>query len=158
MTRPYRPSQQPRHSIRGFTLIEMLFVVLLIGTLATLVLPNYRTSQLKAQAADVLGRIEAINVAIKGYEADHQALAPFTGPVGSAPDFLTAYTGANYFAGPADITFQLTRTDVESPPQLVIAANGDSEQQILLAAGQALGPARAVIVGGGTSLIVTMAD
>lgn len=144
---------------RGFTLIEMLFVVVIVAALATLVLPNYRKSQLKAQAADVMGRISAINVAVKSYEADNQTLAPFTGPVGEAPNFLTPYTaGSNYFAGPADITFQLMRADVESPATLVIAANGEAEAQILLAAAAQYGSPRAVVLGGGSSIIVQMAD
>jgi len=153
-----RPDSAPA-ARRGFTLTEMLFVVVIVGVLATLILPNYRKSQLKAQAADVLGRVSAINVAVKSYEADNQTLQPFSGPVGEVPPFLASYTGgANYFAGPANITFQLVRADLASPPVLVIAANGESEAQILLAAAAQYGSPRALVLGGGSSIIVAMAD
>jgi prepilin-type N-terminal cleavage/methylation domain-containing protein len=153
-----RPGPAPA-SRRGFTLTEMLFVVVIVGVLATLILPNYRRSQLKAQAADVLGRVAAINVAVKSYEADNQTLQPLSGPVGEVPPILVPYTGgANYFAGPANITMQLVRADLTSAPVLVIAANGEAEGQILLAAAAQYGSPRAVVLGGGASIIVTMAD
>jgi len=143
---------------RGFTLVEMMFVMLVVATLATLILPNYRQSQLKAQAADVLGRVSAINVALKSYEADGYSIVPFTGPAGQAPAFLTPYVAGTVFAGPANISLQLTKTSAEGAPVLVITAGGDAEAQILLAAGAAMGPPRAVILGGGAGLLITMAD
>ncbi len=141
----------------GFTLLEMVFAIMIISTLAVLILPNYRKSQLKAQSAEVLGRIESINVSIKAYEADHGALLPFTGPVGSPPDFMASYMNTGIFAGPAKISFQLTKPDAESAPVLVINANGSAESQILLAAGAALGD-RVAMVGTGQTITIVMSD
>jgi len=141
----------------GFTLVEIVIVIMVIGILASLVIPKYRQSELKAQGADVLGRIEAINVAIKGYEADHEVVEPFTGPVGQPPDWLTTYLRANYFSGPAAITMQLARTDLTSPCMLILVANGSAEQEILISVAAALGD-RAAMVGQGQSVTVTMAD
>lgn len=152
MTDPPHPSGE-----RGFTLLEMLFVVMIISTLAVMILPNYRKSQLKAQSAEVLGRIESINVSIKAYEADHGALDPFTGPVGAPPSFLGPYMNPGIFAGPANITFQLTKPDQGSAPVLIINSNGTAEAQVLLAAGNALGD-RVAMVGTGQTITIVMSD
>lgn len=151
------PRGERRPAERGFTLLEMTFVLIIVSTLAVIILPNYRKSQLKAQSADVLGRIESINVAIKAYEADHGAPDPFTGPVGAPPDFMAAYTNPGIFAGPDNITFQLTKPDRESPPVLIINANGTAESQVLLAAGTTLGD-RVAMVGAGQTITIEMTD
>ncbi len=140
---------------RGFTLIEMLIVVLLIGAVAALALPDYRRSRLRAQGADLATRAEAINVAIKSYEADYQAMPAGSGPVGDPPAYLTPYIDAGRFRGPGGITFQLSKPDAESPPMLIVAASSDSERQILLAAAGTLGNL-AVTIGGGASIAVAL--
>ncbi len=155
MTRP-RGERRPAGE-RGFTLLEMTFVIMIVSTLAILILPNYRKSQLKAQSADVLARIEAINVSIKAYEADHGALDPFTGPVGTPPDFMASYMNPGVFAGPARVTFQLTKPDHESAPVLIINANGSAEAQVLLATANALGD-RVAMVGTGETITIVMSD
>lgn len=144
-------------SQRGFTLIELLMVLLVIGVLATLLMPRYRQSVLKAQGADVTTRIEAINVALKVYEADHDSLPTGSAQVGSAPAWLAPYLTADHFHGPGDVTFQYVKTSASARATLVIAAGAGDERQILLAAAGALGPI-ATILGGGQSLIVTLSE
>jgi len=144
-------------SRRGFTLIELLVVVLVIGILATLLMPRYRTSVLKAQGADVTTRVEAINVALKVYEADHQSLPTETSSAGSAPAWLLPYLTADHFVGPGDVTFQYVKSSPYTRATLVIAAGDMEERQILLAAAGALG-ASATLIGGGQSLIVTLSE
>ncbi len=155
MTRPVGERERPGQ--RGFTLLEMLFAIMIIAILAVMILPNYRRSQLKAQSAELLGRIESINVSIKAYEADHGAPDPFTGPVGSPPDFMAPYMNAGIFAGPAAITLQLTKPDRASAPVLIVTANGTAEQQVLLAAANAMGD-RVTLVGPGQTLTIVMSD
>ena len=152
-----RPVAERRPGERGFTLLEMLFVVMIVSILAVMILPNYRKSQLQAQSADLLGRIESINVSIKAYEADHGAPDPFTGPAGSPPDFMASYMNPGIFAGPANITFQLSKPDRGSAPVLIINANGTAEQQVLLAAANALGD-RVAMVGVGQTITIVMSD
>jgi general secretion pathway protein G len=140
----------------GFTLIELLIVVLVIGVLATLLLPNYRKAVYKAQAADVVARVEAINVSLKNYESDDQVLPAATGPVGSPPDFLAPYARASLFAGPGGLTFQLISPGDGSSPTLLIRASSDpGEPQILLAVAGMLGPL-VTVMGGGSSIAVTL--
>lgn len=147
----------PCGASRGFTLIELLLVMLIIGVLASLVIPNYRKSVLRAQAADVMTRIEAINVAIKNYETDFTSVPTGAGPDGAAPDWLKPYLAGTYFTGPGDISFQLTKPDQVSAPILVVTAGGDGEQQTLIAASMVLGSS-AALLGGGASLAVTLTN
>jgi general secretion pathway protein G len=142
-------------SRRGFTLIELLIVVLMIGVLATLVIPKYRQAEMKAQGADVSARVEAINVALKLYEADHDSLPTGTGPTGSPPTWLVPYVNGNQFSGPIGIKYQYARADLLTAATLLITAGTNDEAQILLAAAAGLS-SNGVVLGGGTSLLVTL--
>ena len=150
-------SQSPLHARRGFTLVELVIVLLVIGVLATMIVPNYRQSVIRAEGAQVATRVEAINVALKEYEADHDSIPTGTGPAGSAPSWLAPYLTANHFQGPAGITFQYAHSGLSVPPTLVIAAGAVDERMILLAAAASLG-SRATTVGGGASLLVTLSE
>jgi prepilin-type N-terminal cleavage/methylation domain-containing protein len=143
---------------RGFTLIEVMIVVLLIGVLATFIMPNYRRSMYRAQAADVVGRVEAIAVGVKNYEADYQTLPPGSGPSGTPPAWLAPYLTGNHFAGPGGITFQLTVPEGGGQPTLLVrVGSGPGDSQILLAAATMLGPA-GFVMGGGESIGVTLTN
>lgn len=58
---------------RGFTLIELLTVMLIISVLAGIALPRFRNVVLKARAADVVGDMNVIKVAVLTYQTDHNA-------------------------------------------------------------------------------------
>jgi len=151
-------SPPPRRApTRGLTLIELIIVVLVIGVLATLLMPKYRQSVLRAQGAEVATRVEQINVALKLYETDHDSIPAGTGPVGSPPPWLTSYLTHNHFLGPAGITWQFAKTSGSNQATLVLAAGTADEQQILLAADGTLGYISTTL-GGGTGLLVTLAE
>jgi len=142
---------------RGFTLIELIIVVLVIGVLATLLMPKYRQSVLRAQGAEVATRVEQINVALKLYETDHDSIPSGSGPVGTPPPWLTPYLTHNHFFGPAAITWQFAKTSGSAQGTLVLSAGTPDEQQILLAADGALGSISTTL-SGGTGLLVTLAE
>ena len=108
---------------RGFTLIELIIVVLVIGVLATLLMPKYRQSVLRAQGAEVATRVEQINVSLKLYETDHDSIPTGSGPVGSPPTWLSGYMTRNHFAGPAGISWQFAKPSGTSNGTLVITAS-----------------------------------
>lgn len=83
----------------GFTLIEMLLVVVIVGVLSQILVPNYRAMTLRARAIDLRSRIETVATAARNYQGDiHQW--PEEAATGEVPDGLDPYLPDNFsFAG-----------------------------------------------------------
>ena len=75
---------------RGFTLIEMLVVFVVLGILAGLALPNVRLARSKADAAKVASDARSVELAVRGYWDDQNAL-PASAGWSATPVQLNAY-------------------------------------------------------------------
>jgi prepilin-type N-terminal cleavage/methylation domain-containing protein len=79
----------------GLTLVELLLVVVIVSILAGLAIPNYQNVVTKARAADLLGRIDVVEVAVQSYLGDNNAWPGETG-TGVIPTGIVSYLPANF--------------------------------------------------------------
>jgi prepilin-type N-terminal cleavage/methylation domain-containing protein len=70
-----------RHNL-GFTLVELLIVVVIIGLLASIAIPKFSATKDKAQMASMRGDLRNLATAQEAYQAEHAVY--YSGTVPSA--------------------------------------------------------------------------
>ena len=63
---------------KGFTLIELMIVVAIIGILAAIAIPNFRNYQLKAKRGELPTNLKAIKTAEVAYQAETDGFQALT--------------------------------------------------------------------------------
>jgi type IV pilus assembly protein PilA len=86
---------------KGFTLIELMIVVAIIGILAAIAIPNFMNYQCKAKQSEAKTVLGNIRVAQEAYRAEYDTYKGDTGPLG-----VTLKGKSRY-----DITFENMGTD-----------------------------------------------
>ncbi|MBF0224837.1 MAG: prepilin-type N-terminal cleavage/methylation domain-containing protein [Desulfobacterales bacterium] len=89
---------------KGFTLIELMIVVAIIGILAAIAIPNFRNYQMKAKTAESKTNLGAIRGCEETYRADYDvflncAANPAAGVPGAAKAAFDTAPAAGTFPG-----------------------------------------------------------
>ena len=88
-------------NVKGFTLIELMIVVLIIGILAAIAIPNFVSMQDRAKEGAVKSNMHTLQLAIEDFAVTNDGVYPVAGdaaavtallPGGAAPD--NPFTGA----------------------------------------------------------------
>jgi prepilin-type N-terminal cleavage/methylation domain-containing protein len=89
----------------GFTLIELVTVVVIIGILAGIALPSFQSTIYRADAVKVVADMNAIRLAVFEFREDNNRL-PRAARWGQAPSDLVPYLGGMPF-GYKDLEYRL---------------------------------------------------
>ena len=87
---------------KGFTLVEILIVVVMLGILAAIVLPQFSSASQNARASTLAEDLRVIRSQLGIFKAQHEGGAPGYPAGGGAPDettFVSQMTGATDTTG-----------------------------------------------------------
>ena len=129
MTRLTNRIRRPR---RGFSLIELMTVIGVVGLLAAIGIPRYREMKRRAYSAAVLGDFNTLRIASFNYFADNATYPP-DGAAGSPPPSLVPYLPQGFeFSTPSYTLDYDVWPSPLNPTQLVVGVTVTANDQELV--------------------------
>jgi prepilin-type N-terminal cleavage/methylation domain-containing protein len=109
----------------GFTFIELMMVVTIIGLLASIAIPKYRTVRRRALASRIVGDVDVLRVASMSFYAD-SSYFPDEAAAGQVPAGLTHYLPQGFTFSRTDWTldydsWNATTVSLTSPALVAVS-------------------------------------
>ncbi|NLF29935.1 MAG: prepilin-type N-terminal cleavage/methylation domain-containing protein [Planctomycetes bacterium] len=76
----------------GFTLVEILIVVIILGILAAIVVPQFTDASNEARMSSIQSDLQTVRSQIELYKAQHKDVDPWTNGGGTSAGFWTQMT------------------------------------------------------------------
>ena len=90
------------HRAIAFTLVEILIVVVILGILAAIVVPQFANASTSAQSSSLKGSLQVIRSQIELYHAHHNSTYPTLNQLDAAWNVLLSRTNAAGAVGTTD--------------------------------------------------------
>lgn len=121
-----------RRARRGFSLIELMTVMAVIGLLAAIGIPRYRDMKRRAFYANIVSDFNTVRVASYNYWADNNTYPP-DGSIGAPPPALVPYLPQNFIFTNENYTLDYdVWPSPLNPTQLIVGVTVTSGDQELI--------------------------
>lgn len=122
---------------RGFTLIELMIVVSIIGILSTLAVLQYQSYTIRSRVSEVLNTASSVKITMgEAFLSDGAFPAAADAIVG---DMRSAFLNTSYIAAPADAVYAAGNPATWQVTLSAIGAGADGETLIFSFTGNASG-------------------
>ncbi len=124
---------------RGFTLVEMMVVMVVIGLLASIVTLKYIDLTRTAYAAKVVGEFTTVRLAAYNYEADHNNRWPAPTAPGVVPPEMIPYLPDGFTFVRPSYTLDWDNRSPSTDPYMLAVSLTSNDPALINALAQNLG-------------------